>query len=77
MRKLTQREKSVINKLHKIDDLWPKTLELFGNSGTLLVIDLETHEVLDDGIFIYCDGGDATISYDYDDDQEEHEFINR
>ena len=67
MRKITKREQQIINKLHKMDDNWPDTLELFADNGSLTVIDPVTKEVLDDlFVYIMCDGGDPDRSYDED-----------
>jgi hypothetical protein len=72
-RKLTRKEKLVINKLNALAKIWPDTLALFADSGSLLVIDANTFQVLDEITEIDCDGGDPDRYYDDDD----IEFINK
>ena len=66
-RKLTRHEQSCINRLEKVFETWPNSLELFGDSGTLLVVDISTMEVIkDDFPKVVCDGGDPVHSFDDD-----------
>ena len=66
MRKLTRKQKSIISKLHKLSDIWDKSLQLFADNGRLIVVDRETAEVLDMFENIICDGGDLDKHYDED-----------
>ena len=61
-----------INMLRRLAIYWPKDIELFGASGSLLIIESDTHKELAQ-IDIYCDGGDP--DYFYDDNK--NRYINK
>lgn len=74
MRQLTAAEQSAIRQLQDLAAEWPMSLMLFSQSGSLLVVDQKTWEVVEDlsGI-IPNDGGDRGIVQDIDGNT----FLNR
>ena len=67
MRKPTQQESKVINDLIEVASRWPMTLQLFSQSGSLLVVDRNTGQVFSDlSGMIPNDGGDPGTETDED-----------
>lgn len=62
IRKLTDKEIKAIRSLRRLAKTWPKSLKLFGWSGSLCVMDAEMEASADAMITsvggIECDGGD-------------------
>jgi hypothetical protein len=48
----------IIKRLNALEKRWPDSLSLFAESGSLLLINQNTKEVLE-GFSIDCDGGNA------------------
>jgi len=59
-RDLLPNEERIVRKLTILNGVWPKSLKLFADNGTLLLIDAKTGEVLVSKEIknILCDGGD-------------------
>lgn len=67
MRKLTKQEKSIISRLHKLNENWSETLILIADMDGLFIVDVETGRVLDDNFSnIKYDGGFCNHIYDDD-----------
>ena len=61
--KLTVEEQKAIKSLHRLAKTWPKSLSLFGWSGSLNIFKKAPdgrYAVVDSEGLIYCDGGDPS-----------------
>ena len=66
MRQITKAERLAIKDLKSIAHRWPSSIMLFSHSGTLVVVDSKTYEVLESDINILNDGGDPGTFFSKD-----------
>lgn len=57
-RNLTKKEQAAINRVEKAFKDFPKTLQVFAFSGTMMIVDMKTKQIFMTILAVSADGGD-------------------